>query len=247
MEEILLYEELLHIKRSGQGGVFVTVVESEGSTPRKSGAKMLIREDGSTLGTVGGGAVEQLAKEKSIQVAKTGCSEMLAIELTEKHGMTCGGRVSLYLEPLTRSPQLLVVGKGHIAQALQQIATQTAFAVTLFDPPSEEHADFSFSELLADREIKPHEAYVVIACPTHLGDFIAAKAALDWSAGFVGVVGSQRKRESLMAFLAEKGCSQSACEAIFSPVGLAIGAETPAEIALSIMAQLVSKYRDHEQ
>lgn len=244
MEDIRLYEELLKIKKSGQSGVLLTVVESQGSTPRKTGAKMLIREDGSTLGTVGGGAVELLAKDKASEVLRSGQSEVLDVELTEKHGLTCGGRVRVYLEPLARVPQLLVVGKGHIAQALQHLAPHVGFAVTLLEAPEDEKSDVSFADNFA-QQANLQEVYVVIACPTHRQDFIAAKAAIDGAVGFVGVVGSKRKRQNMLTWLLENGCDKAAGEAVYSPVGLDIGAETPAEIALSIMAQLISKRRAH--
>lgn len=246
MEEIKLYEELLRMKQAGQPGVLITVVDSQGSTPRKAGAKMLVRDDQSTVGTVGGGAVELRALDAARQVLATGQPTNVACELNEAHGMTCGGRLTMFLEPLTVIPRLLVVGKGHIGRALKDLGTRAGFAVTLMEPPAEEEGSPSLTQdltaALADRT-----GYVVVACPTHQQDFAAVRAALDSPARWVGMVGSRRKRRSLDQYLAEQGIPDTAIATVASPVGLDIAAETPAEIAVSILAQLVQDYRSHEK
>lgn len=242
MDDIKLYEELVCLKKNGRTGVLMTVVESQGSTPRKAGAKMLVRDDRTTLGTVGGGAVEQRALRGAEEVFATGRTQIIVCELTEEHGLSCGGHLRLYLEPLTPVPQLLVVGKGHIAQALNELGPRTGFAVTLIEPPgNQEHWPQLREEIstLANGQA----SYIVVACPSHDQDFAAAHAALEAGGGFVGVVGSQRKRKTMEDYLRAQGCATDAIAAIASPVGLDIGAETPAEIALSILAQLVQTYR----
>lgn len=246
MEEIKLYEELIRLKKAGRAAVLVTVVESHGSTPRKAGAKMLVRDDKSTLGTVGGGAVELRALQGADEVFATGETRSIVCELTEAQGMTCGGSLRLFLEPLAHVPRLLVVGKGHIGQALQEIGGRTGFAVTLLDPPADEPAGSLLSQELTQR-LSGRAGYVVIACPTHQQDFIAARAALESQPRLVGMVGSRRKRKSMESYLAENGCGESAIAAVLSPVGLDIAAETPAEIALSILAQLVQDFRQHDR
>lgn len=242
MEEITLYEELIRLKKSGRIGVLITVVESQGSTPRKAGAKMLVRDDRTSLGTVGGGAVEQRALRSAEEVFATGRSQMMVCELTEEHGLTCGGSLRLYLEPLTPVPQLLVVGKGHIAQALSELGPRSGYAVTLLEPPV--NAD-AWSVLRDDISALANgqACSIVIACPSHEQDFAAARAALEAQVGFVGVVGSRRKRKTMDDYLSAQGCTTQALAAIASPVGLDIGAETPAEIALSILAQLIQNHR----
>ncbi|HKL24758.1 MAG TPA: XdhC family protein [Desulfuromonadales bacterium] len=246
MEDIKLYEELLRLKKAGQSGVLVTVVDSQGSTPRKAGAKMLVRDDRSTIGTVGGGAVELRALEAAEEVFTTGKARTLECELTEPHGMTCGGSLRLFLEPLAAIPRLLVVGKGHIGQALRDLGSRTGFAVTLLDPPAGEDASASLhGDLSAQLGDRP--GYVVVACPSHQQDFIAVRAALESRPRFVGMIGSLRKRKSLENYLADHGIPDAAIAAVASPVGLDIAAETPAEIALSILAQLVGDYRGHDR
>jgi xanthine dehydrogenase accessory factor len=242
MEEITLYEELIQLKKAGRSGVLITVVESQGSTPRKAGAKMLVRDDRTTLGTVGGGAVEQRALRAAEEVFTTGRSQMVACELTEEHGLTCGGNLRLYLEPLAPIPQLLVVGKGHIAQALNALGSHTGFAVTLLEPPVNADVWPTLRDDISALANGPASS-IVIACPSHDQDFAAARAALEAKIGFVGVVGSRRKSKTMQAYLSAQGCTAEAMAAIASPVGLDIGAETPAEIALSILAQLIQYNR----
>lgn len=242
MDDIKLYEELVRLKKSGHRGVLITVVDSEGSTPRKAGAKMLVRDDRSTLGTVGGGAVEQRALHSAEDVFATGRSQIITCELTEAHGLSCGGNLRLYLEPLAPVQQLLVVGKGHIGQALSELGPRTGFTVTLIEPPANENVWPALREEISSLANGP-ASYIIIACPGHDQDFAAARAALEASAGFVGVVGSQRKRKTMENYLRAQGCATDAIAAIASPVGLDIGAETPAEIALSILAQLVQNHR----
>lgn len=242
MEEITLYEELVRLKKTGRTGVLITVVESQGSTPRKAGAKMLVRDDRTTLGTVGGGAVEQRALRGAEEVFETGRSQMIACELTEAHGLTCGGSLRLYLEPLAPVPQLLVVGKGHIAQALSELGPRTGFAVTLLEPPANADAWPDLRDEISTLANGPASA-ILIACPGHEQDFAAARAALEAKVGFVGVVGSRRKRKTMDDYLSAQGCAAQGITAIASPVGLDIGAETPAEIALSILAQLIQNNR----
>ncbi|HMB14791.1 MAG TPA: XdhC family protein [Pelovirga sp.] len=245
MDDIKLYEELVRLKKTGRTGVLMTVVESQGSTPRKAGAKMLVRDDRTTLGTVGGGAVELRALRGAEEVFATGRTQIITCELTEAHGLTCGGILRLYLEILTPVPQLLVVGQGHIAQALNELGPCTGFVVTLLEPPVNYEAWSALREKISALA-NGHASSIVIACPGHDQDFTAARAALEANAGFVGVVGSHRKRKAMEDYLRAQGCATNAITAIQSPVGLDIGAETPAEIALSILAQLIQNCRRQE-
>lgn len=244
MEDIKLYEELIRLKKAGQSGVLVTVVDSQGSTPRKAGAKMLVRADRSTVGTVGGGAVELQALDAAGEVIGTTKPRTITCELTEEQGMTCGGSLRLFLEPLAAIPRLLVVGKGHIGQALQDLGGRAGFAVTLLEPPADEAVFASLSRDLTG-QLSDRTAYVIVACPSHQQDFIAVQAALESQPRLVGMVGSRRKRRSLDSYLADNGIPDAAIASVSSPVGLDIAAETPAEIALSILAQLVRDYRNH--
>lgn len=255
MADLELFEEIVRLKRAGTPAVLALVVESSGSAPRKAGARMLLREDGSILGSVGGGRVEQEALAVGRQVLADGQPRTLALELTPEHGMVCGGRVLLYLEPLSGATQLVIIGAGHVGQALARAARPAGFAVTLVDPSNRDAsarvAGFAapdlrceVDEVFAQLPVDERSA-VVIAAPSHEDDFRAALAALATPAGFIGLLGSRRKKQALLDFLKDSGCREEDAARIVTPVGLEIGSETPEEIAISILAQLIAVRRQH--
>lgn len=257
MAELELFEEIVSLQRAGRPAVLALVVESSGSAPRRAGAKLLLREDGSLLGSVGGGKVEQEALAACRQVLADGRPRTLALELTPEHGMVCGGRVLLYLEPLGCAARLVVVGSGHVGQALAKAARPAGFAVTLVDPSGGaqgEHpvAGFAAPDLscdaaaVFDQVVVDARSAVVIAAPSHEHDFRAVRAALATPAGFIGLLGSRRKKQALLAYLGKVGFSEQEAARVVTPVGLEIGSETPEEIAVSILAQLIAFRRQHE-
>lgn len=255
MEELEIYEELLRLKRAGRPAALATVVESSGSSPRKAGAKLLLRDDGSLLGSVGGGRLEEETLRVAREALADGRPRTLPFSLDRDNGMVCGGRVLVYIEPLGVSPRLVVVGCGHIGQALARAARPAGFVVSLVDPgcgPGEFRVDgFASPDLtcppeeIFERLPADGNTLVLIATPGHVLDFAVARAALATEAGYIGMVGSRRKRGDLGVFLAEAGLPDSAGERIVMPAGLAIGAQTPEEIAVSILAQLICQRRQH--
>jgi xanthine dehydrogenase accessory factor len=249
MEDLRIYEELLRLGREGLPAALATVVETAGSSPRKAGAKMLVRGDGSILGTIGGGRVEA----EVIAVARTaigdGLPRTVPFMLTEEHGFVCGGRLLVYVEPLAAPPRLLVFGAGHVGKALAAAATFAGFRVTVADErpeyASREQVPDAHEVIAGNPETVlgsfPVDAgtYVAVATTDHNRDFAAVRAALRTPARYVGVVGSRGKAEILLRTLAEEGFPPEVVRRVVVPVGLPIGAETPAEIAVSIVAQLV--------
>lgn len=256
MDELDLYAELLRLKRSGRAGGLATIVESSGSSPRKAGAKLLLRDDGSLLGSVGGGRLEEETLQAARQALAEGRPRTLPFSLEQENGMVCGGRVLVYLEPLKPAARLLILGSGHVGQALARLARPAGFAVTLVDasggggsarvdgfaPP-----DLSCppAEALAQQALDA-ESFVVIATPSHHLDFQAVQAALQTPARYIGMLGSRRKRETLIQFLQQRGCPDREISRVTTPAGLAIGAQTPEEIAISILAQLIAIRSHHE-
>ena len=245
----------MRLKREGRSAVLATVVESSGSAPRKAGAKMLLRDDGSIFGSVGGGRLEEETLQAARQVMAEGRPRTFPFSLAGDNGMVCGGRVLVYLEPLTTLPRLVIVGSGHVGQALARAARPAGFAVTLVDPTgggSEARvegfapADLSCPpEELFSRFSADGHTWVVIATPSHQLDFQAVRAALATGAAYIGMLGSRRKREALLAYLQEAGLPEAATARVTTPAGLAIGAQTPEEIAVSILAQLIAIRRKH--
>jgi xanthine dehydrogenase accessory factor len=255
MTDLKLYEEMVRLGRSGEPFVLATVIDHSGSSPRKSGAKMLMRADGSILGSVGGGGVE----EETIRVAKTaldeGTSRTIPFVLTEEHGFACGGAMTVYVEPHNKAPRLVMFGAGHVGKAVAALARGCGFRVAVVDERAEcaSREEFPCADELLCCPIREafgqltldEDCYVVIATPGHLHDFDAVRGALGSEAGFIGLLGSRRKRETLLKTLTEEGFTEQQRARVITPVGLDIGAQTPEEIAVSIVGQLVRKRRRH--
>jgi xanthine dehydrogenase accessory factor len=243
-----IYEEALRLKRLGKTSAIATIVECRGSSPQKQGAKMLVRDDGSALGTLGGGCLEADVVQGALMSLKNG------EPLTEQEGgLVCGGRVLVYIEPILLEPHLVVLGAGHVGKTLAKLARFTGFRVSVVD----DRKEFANQENIPDaHELKvadferafediPVEAgtFIVVATRGHNHDLDAVKAALRTSASYIGLLGSRRKKALLNRALEESGFSQNDISRVIIPVGMDIGSVTPEEIAVSIMAQIIQKRR----
>lgn len=253
MTDLEIYEEMVRLARGGEPFALATVVESSGSSPRKPGAKMLVRREHTPVGTVGGGRVEAETITAALSSLESGRPETLSFVLTEENGFVCGGRLLIYVEPHRASPHLLMFGAGHVGKATAALAKKCGFRVTMADhrPEMTDSDALHFAdEILCSSpaaafrslDISP-ETFIVIATVGHESDFAAARGALSTPARFIGLLGSTRKRVVLMETLAGEGCPAAELARIVTPVGLSIGAETPEEIAVSIVAQLVASRR----
>ncbi len=256
MKDLELYEEIIQLTRLGQPFAVATVTANSGSSPRKAGAKMLVRGDGTTLGTVGGGRIELETVRAALAALKGGEPTTLPFVLTEEHGFACGGAMSVYVEPHVSVPHLVMFGAGHVGKAVAGLAKRCGFRVTVVDerPECTGREELPFADEIICCSVKEafgrlrlgNESYVVIATPGHVHDFDAVRGALGTQAGFIGLLGSRRKRQALLTTLTEDGFAQEQRDRVVTPVGLEIGAETPEEIAVSIMGQLVRERRNHE-
>jgi len=255
MNDMIIYEELIALARQGVASALATVVESAGSSPRKAGAKMLVRRDGSILGTIGGGTVELETIAAALAAMQSGLPRTVPFTLTEEYGHVCGGRLLIYIEPAGLAPDLLVFGAGHVGRALASAAKFAGFRVTVTDdrpefarpeqlPDADEVRLGESAELLGRLQVTTGTAIVIVTTGFDK-DFAAVRAALKTPASYIGVIGSARKREVLVRTLAEEGFPPEQARRITIPVGLAIGAETPAEIAISVVAQLIQQRRNH--
>lgn len=250
MTDLELYEEVVRLTRQGAPFALATVVAHDGSSPRKSGAKMLVRSDGSSLGTVGGGRVEKETVEAARAAHADGETRTLEFVLTEEHGYACGGSMSVFVEPQGRRPLVVMFGAGHVGRALTVLAHGCGFRVIVVD----ERPDCAAQELLPgadqiicapvseafDRLQLDRESFAVIATPGHLHDFDAVRGCLASEAGFIGLLGSRRKRETLLKTLEDEGFDADQRARVVTPVGLDIAAQTPEEIAVSIIGQLIA-------
>ncbi len=250
MTDLELYEEMVRLTRRGEPFALATVVANGGSSPRKSGSKMLVRGDGSSLGTVGGGRIEKETVEAAHDVLSRGEPRTLEFLLTEEHGYACGGHMSVFVEPQGRRPLLVMFGAGHVGRAVTSLAHGCGFRVVVVDerpdctvPTLLPGADEIICAPVADsfRRLRlDGESFAVIATPGHQHDFDAVRGCLATDAGFIGLLGSRRKRETLLKTLEDEGFDAVQRAQVVTPVGLDIGAQTPEEIAVSIIGQLIA-------
>jgi xanthine dehydrogenase accessory factor len=251
-----IYEEILRLKRDCRSSALATIVQCTGSSPQKEGSKMLVRDDGSIMGTLGGGCLEAEVIQASLMTIRNGRPVTVPFELTEGHGgLVCGGKVLVYIEPLVPDPDLFILGAGHVGKALAKAARFCGFRVTVADdrpeyanresiPESSGIIVRDFKEVFAGIVVKK-ESYIVIATRGHNHDLDALRAALGTEAGYIGLLGSRRKRALLFKTLKEDGFSDKDIGRVIIPVGLPIGSVTPEEISVSIMAQIIQSRREN--
>jgi xanthine dehydrogenase accessory factor len=251
-----IYEELLRLKKEGRSSALATIVQCTGSSPQKEGSKMLVRDDGTIVGTLGGGCLEAEVIQAALMAIKDERPVTFPFELTERQGgLVCGGKVLVYIEPVIPDPLLVVLGAGHVGKALAKAARFCGFRVVVADdrpefanreniPEAHETIVHDF-ETLFSRLLLPVNAYIVVATRGHNHDLDAIKASLRTQARYIGLLGSKRKKALLFRALEEAGLSIGDISRLQIPVGLPIHAVTPEEIAISIMAQIIGKRREN--
>jgi xanthine dehydrogenase accessory factor len=255
MEDI--YQEIVKIKAEGGEAALVTVVRASGSTPREEGAKMLVRPDGSILGTIGGGGLEAQVIKEAVKVIKQGKPKRLHRSLTaseaEEEGMVCGGDLEVFIEPILTPPALYIFGGGHIALALVKMGKLVGFNITVIDNRAEFASAERFPEadvILADDFTKSFpkikidkSSYIVIVTHGHQHDEVVLEWAVATPARYIGMIGSKTKNETIFSHLLARGIPQEQLDRAHAPIGLEIEAQTPEEIAVSIMAELIKVRR----
>jgi xanthine dehydrogenase accessory factor len=251
---------LSEIAAGDKPAALVTVVSTKGSTPRKAGASMVVIADGSELGglegTIGGGAVEHLVRKAALEAIASGRPRHLEISLTKELAMCCGGSMSFFIDPLRLRPPLIVFGAGHVGQALCRVASTAGFDVTVADPREDLLVRERFPDAVelvddydrSDMERVPFgpDAYVVVATHDHAVDQKIVELVLSRDFHWAALVGSQRKAVLTRERCLNKGISEDKIAKLRCPAGLDIGAETPEEIALSIVAEMVQVRRTAE-
>lgn len=244
-----IFEEIVAAKKSNVPVVLATVIESLGSAPREEGARMLIKSDGSIVGTIGGGAIEKKIIDEAMTLMNAPASKLVRYELKDI-GMTCGGGMSVFLEPLRQLPQLIIFGAGHIGNELSQIGKMLDFVVTVVDNRPEfaskerlPWADTVIAEdyqQVIDKLPYSDNMYMVILTHKHTHDFEVLEQLIQKPFHYLGMIGSKTKVAKSFQQLRDKGISENSIQKIHSPIGISIGANTPAEIAISIAAELVA-------
>jgi len=247
MEDIFL--KLSEALRGNIGAALCIVISTSGSTPRKEGAKMIVYADGSIFGSIGGGSVEKEVAEMAVRIIPAGKPVKASFNLEADLGMHCGGKMEVYIEPLNPLQKLFIFGAGHIGKALSGFARELGFAVTLFDPREEIFRDEVFSgltcvnrdyfEAIAEA-VFDHNTYIVIVTPKHQYDEDILAAVARKPHAYLGMIGSTRKVDTLKKrFMEEHILTGEELDGIDMPIGIKFRAETPAEIAVSILAKII--------
>jgi len=252
-----LFEEIVRLRRAGQRAAMATIVHTDGSIPSYESSRMLVREDGSIAGTVGGGCVEAEVWAAAKEVIRTEAPRKMVFNLNNEaqydNGLICGGTLEIFVEPILPQPTLYIFGGGHISMALAGVAHAAGFAIVIVDDreafanaqrfPMAQEIHTSFED--AYEKIRPNAAsYLVIVTRGHRDDMRVLAWALNTQARYIGMIGSKRKVLSVYKALEKEGYGPEKFERVHAPVGLEIGALTPEEIAISIAAELIAVRRN---
>jgi xanthine dehydrogenase accessory factor len=254
-------EEILKIKEEGKNAALATIIGTKGSTPREVGAKMLVQEDGKIFGTIGGGCIEAEVWQEAMKIIKEEKPRTVHFDLTgkkaEDSGMICGGIMDIYIEPIVPTPRVYVFGGGHISLFVAKISKMVGFEVVVIDdrpqfanrerfPEADEVIAEEFEFALPKLKVN-RSNYLVIVTRGHAYDQEVLEWALKTEARYVGMIGSRRKIQIVFTSLKEKGIAAETLKQVHAPIGLDIGALTPEEIAVAIVAEMIQKRRRGEE
>ena len=247
-----VFHELARLEQENKAGSLCMVVRSRGSTPRHTGSKMLVYPDGSIIGTVGGGEVENRVIAEARKAIVDGLPRLLEYNMSDPargDPGVCGGQVEVYVEPVLPKPVLVVIGSGHVGKAVAHLAHWLGFWVIVSDdrpefctpqavPDGDLFVPGPMAELPQRMEITPW-TYLVLTTRGVNVDVEGLPGLLDVPAAYIGVIGSQRRWATARKQMMGKGVSKEALARVRSPIGLELNAETPEEIAVSIMAEII--------
>lgn len=247
-----IYQAVTKVIEAGEKAALCTVVQTSGSTPRHAGSKMLVYPTGQFLGTVGGGEIEQRVMREALGAIADGKIRMLEYQMVNPENGdpgVCGGSVKVYIEPIKPSAQIIVVGGGHVGKAVVHLAHWLGFRVAISDdrkelcnPEIHPYADAYYPVTLAElpkyASINP-ETYVILTTRGSSVDVEGLEPVLETSAGYIGVIGSRRRWLTTRKALLERGVPEALLNKVHSPIGLELNAETPEEIAVSILAEII--------
>jgi xanthine dehydrogenase accessory factor len=247
-----IYQALSELETTHKPAALCIVVKTSGSTPRHATSKMLVYPDGHILGTVGGGELENRVIRNALETLKDGISRLLEFSMADPSRGdvgVCGGQVEVFVEPILPLPMLVVVGGGHVGKAVAHLAKWLGFRIAVSDdrlefctpdanPDADEFYPVSMAELPLHLNITP-QTYIVLTTRGSSVDVPGLPALLETQAGYLGVIGSRKRWLTTCREIINAGISEESLARIHSPIGLGIGAETPEEIAVSIMAEIL--------
>lgn len=247
-----IYQALSEIEKNNETGALCTIIRSKGSTPRHVTSKMLVYPDGHIMGTVGGGEVENRVIREALKAMSDKTPRLLAYNMANPERGdpgVCGGQVEIYVEPIIPKPVLVVVGVGHVGKAVAHLAKWLGFIVAVTDdrpdfctpqavPEADAFYPMPLEELSSHLIITPWTSIVLTTRGMDV-DVNGLPSLLNTAAAYIGVIGSKRRWATTTKKLLESGVPSTLLDAVHSPIGLEIQAETPEEIAVSIMAEII--------
>ncbi len=253
-----IYEEITRLRKEGRRGALATIINVRGSIPSFETAKMLVREDGTIAGTIGGGCVEAEVWEAAREVMKNERPQTLNFNLNNNPkydtGLVCGGTLEVFVEPILPVSTLYIFGAGHVAFSLYKVARMAGFDVVITDdretyanrerfPDARDIYAEEYEQVMA--QLAPNDtSYIVIVTRGHRDDMRVLRWAAETPARYIGMIGSQRKTIAIYKELEKEGVAAEKLARVYAPVGIDIGAITPEEIAISIVAELIARRRN---
>ena len=253
-----IYAEIVRLRRAGRKCAVATIISARGSTPSYESAKLLVREDGTTAGTIGGGCIEAQVLTSALEVMETGRPKHLGFTLSQEaayeSGLICGGELEVFVEPVLPQPVAFIFGAGHISKSLSKVAVVASFSTVIADdrasfanrerfPEAEEIYAGEYEEVFPKLGVND-ASYVIIVTRGHKDDRRVLRLAAPGPAHYVAMIGSRKKVIEVLKDLEKEGVASDALNRIHAPMGLDIGAVTPEEIAVSVVAEMIAVRRN---
>ncbi|HEV8412024.1 MAG TPA: XdhC/CoxI family protein [Bryobacteraceae bacterium] len=252
-----LYDEIVRLRSLGQKCAVATIVQVNGSIPSFESAKILVREDGSFMGTVGGGCVEAEVWNAAREVIETEKPRHLSFSLGQDaaydEGLICGGQLNIFVEPVIPQPRAFIFGGGHVSKSISKVATLAGFSTSIVDnreafanqerfPEAEATYAEEYEDVFPKLPVNS-SSYVIIVTRGHRDDMRVLRWAVNTPAKYIAMIGSKRKTISVVHELEKEGIPREVFDKVFAPMGLEIGAEMPEEIAISVVAEMIAVRR----
>jgi xanthine dehydrogenase accessory factor len=257
------FREITRLLETGKKVALCTIIEKQGSAPREVGTKILVGEEGLIAGTIGGGYFERFLIDESRKSLKEGQSKSISFYLDKgkkegsvETGLICGGQLNIFIDVIKPKPALIIIGAGHVALALAKFASISGFALTLIDdneeaanktryPMADRIITGEFAEILQDLDIDRSD-YVLILHGEPEHDYVALEKMIKKRPIYIGLLASKAKAATLITRLRDAGASEQDLRPLHAPVGLEIGAQTPEEIAISILAEIIATQHEKQ-
>lgn len=252
-----IFQALFELEQDSKSAALCTVVKTSGSTPRHSTSKMLVYPDGSIIGTIGGGELENQTVIEAKLVISNNKPKLIEYNMTDPErgdvGI-CGGQVMIFIEPINPSPLIVVIGTGHVGKAVAHLSKWLGYRVAISDdrpgfcsPETNPGADNYYpTEMknLPEQLTITDQTYLILTTRGASTDIAGLPALLKTSAGYIGVIGSKRRWSETVKQLLINGVTREELSRVHSPIGLELNAETPEEIAVSILAEILMMQRN---